>query len=75
MLETMKPKESKAAEDESTLGSFGEIWRDIINLRRHFNIKDCLAGLVIGLGNTWLPCHGNECNVIFCNQDPLLGTS
>ena len=52
MLETMKPEESKAAEDKATLGNCGEVWRDVSNLRRHFNIKDCLAGLVIGLGNT-----------------------
>ena len=52
MLDNKNLKEKKAAEDKVALASYSEIWRDVINFRSHFNMKDCLTGLVLGLGNT-----------------------
>ena len=50
MLEK-KPADTNVVENKVSLASYGEIWRDILTFRSHFNKKDFLTGLVFGLGN------------------------
>ena len=45
----METTRNKSDEDLG-VSSIRHIWRDIINIRSHFNTSDCLTALCFGLG-------------------------
>ena len=48
----METTRNKSDEDLG-VSSIRQIWRDIINIRSHFNTSDCLTALCFGLGKIY----------------------